>query len=73
MRHYLMVTRDHFDAAVSEPAKKVAQIPAQQAHAEGCNESHAFTLAHEKTPVLPGLILLLKANCLQLTAAITLP
>ena len=53
MRHYLMTTDEHFDAAVKDTAK-AAQNPAQQAHVVTRNESQTRNAAHEKTPVLQG-------------------
>ncbi len=61
MRHYLMTTDEHFEAAVKgeeafavpDPAK-AAQIPAQHAHATGRGEPQAPKAAHKKTPDLPG-------------------
>lgn len=58
MRHYLMTTDEHFNAAVKgdEPAEeKAAQKAAQSAHAMERREPQAAMAAHEKTPVLPGL------------------
>ena len=49
MRHYLMTTDAHFEAAVKGEPKA-----AQQAHASGSNTSQAQPTAHEKTPDLPG-------------------
>lgn len=57
MRHYLMTTDEHFDAAVkgnSDATQKAAQKAAQQAHAVTRSESQMVMTAHEKTPVLPG-------------------
>jgi hypothetical protein len=61
MRHYLMTTQQHFDAALrdGEPLadhrdEKVAQKAAQQAHVVTRNEPQPASVAHEKTPVLPG-------------------
>jgi integrase len=62
MRHYLMVTNEHFEAAVKgdetlaeTDAAKAAQEAAQQAHAMERREPQTAIAAHEKTPVLPGL------------------
>jgi integrase len=53
MRHYLMTTDAHFDAAIQgEP--EAAQNPAQRAHAEERTEAQPVGTAHEKTPVLQG-------------------
>jgi integrase len=61
MRHYLMTTDAHFEAAVKgdEPAADVveeeaAQKAAQPAHAGHRGQSQSSNTAHEKTPVLPG-------------------
>jgi integrase len=54
MRHYLMTTDEHFDAAVNGDIK-VAQKAAQHAHAIERNEPQVATAAHKKTPALPGL------------------
>jgi len=53
MRHYLMTTNEHFEAAVNS-GTKTAQNPAQQAHAMGRSEPQAVTASHEKNPVFPG-------------------
>ena len=59
MRHYLMTTEEHFDAAVrgDEPADetKAAQKAAQHAHAGRRTDPQTVGAAHEKTPVLPGI------------------
>ncbi len=66
MRHYLMTTDEHFDAAVKgdEPAAeadaneatdKAAQNAAQSAHAGRRGGSHEQSTAHEKPRTLPGL------------------
>jgi integrase len=53
MRHYLMTTNEHFDAAVrGQP--EAAQKAAQQTHAERRTEPQSVGTAHEKTPVFPG-------------------
>jgi integrase len=57
MRHYLMTTNAHFEAAVKGDSK-AAQNAAQQARATERTESQAATAAHEKTPVLPGFAVL---------------
>ena len=54
MRHYLMTTDDHFDAAVNGGHDEAAQKAAQQAHAETRSEPQECGLAHKKTPVLLG-------------------
>jgi integrase len=61
MRHYLMTTNEHFDAAVNDDGSmiaagpgKAAQKAAQQVHAIERTESQAMTSAQAKTPVLPG-------------------
>jgi len=54
MRHYLMTTNEHFEAAVKGDETKAAQKAAQQAHVLTRNEPQAAKAAHEKTPVLPG-------------------
>ena len=48
MRHYLMTTDEHFEAAVRGTTKA-----AQYAHAIARTEPQAEVAAHEKTPVLP--------------------
>jgi hypothetical protein len=62
MRHYLMTTDEHFEAAIKgEPtadkggSTKAAQNAAQSAHAGERRELQTALAAHEKTPVLPGL------------------
>ena len=53
MRHYLMTTDEHFEAAVKgEP--KAAQKAAQSVAAGRRTEPQTVGAAHEKTPVLPG-------------------
>ena len=61
LRHYLMTTEKHFEAAVKgdeqtteSTEKKAAHIPAQSVHAEMRRDSHANMQAHKKTPDLPG-------------------
>jgi hypothetical protein len=57
MRHYLMTTDEHFEAAVkgtSAASGKAAQKAAQHAHARVRGEPQSELVAHEKTPVLPG-------------------
>ena len=62
MRHYLMTTDEHFEAAVKgdestaevAPAK-AAQKAAQSAHAGRRGDSQTPQAAHEKPPVLLGL------------------
>ena len=54
MRHYLMTTDEHFDAAVRGDAQ-AAQKAAQSAHAMDRTEPQSKLTAHEKTPVLPGI------------------
>jgi hypothetical protein len=59
MRHYLMTTAEHFEAALAGGtprgvAQKAARNPVKQAHANGRMEGQSATGAHEKTPVLPG-------------------
>ena len=61
LRHYLMTTEKHFEAAVrgdEQTAKsaeeKAAQNPAQSVHAGSRFDSHANRQAHKKTPDLPG-------------------
>ncbi len=53
MRHYLMTTDQHFEAALLGPPK-AAQNPAQQAAEESGNDMQAAPLAHKKTPGFPG-------------------
>ena len=70
MRHYLMTTDEHFEAAVKgdEPvaevvdeegaeaaSEKASQIPAQRAHAVCRGDSQSSSSAHEKPRTLPGL------------------
>jgi integrase len=62
MRHYLMTTDQHFDAAVKGDDEaptiapiKAAQNPAQHAHAASRSDSQTADTAHKKTPGLPGL------------------
>lgn len=66
MRHYLMTTDEHFDAAVkgdgaaaqaAEKASsgKVAQNPAQRAHAGCRSDSRSSKSAHKNTPAMLGL------------------
>jgi hypothetical protein len=69
MRHYLMTTDEHFEAAVrgEEPSTvvdptKAAQKAAQHAHATGRRKPQLAKAAHEKAPVLPGL-----AGCCDLS------
>lgn len=65
MRHYLMTTDEHFDAAIrgdaeaqeapkAEAAQKAAQNPAQHAHAVSSIDAQTATTAQKQTPVLPG-------------------
>jgi integrase len=61
MRHYLMTTDEHFDAAVKCDDKaaeattpKAAQKAAQHAYAETRGDSHANLPAHKKALVLPA-------------------
>jgi len=53
MRHYLMTTDEHFEAAI-RGEEKAAQNPAQQAHAGSGGDSQPSKAAHEKTPVEQG-------------------
>ena len=53
MRHYLMTTDEHFDAAVRGTPES-PQKAAQSAHAMKRTEPQTTWAAHEKTPVLPG-------------------
>jgi len=53
MRHYLMTTDEHFEAAIRGD-DKAAQKAAQQAHAASRRDSHDEGSAHEKTPVVQG-------------------
>jgi len=53
MRHYLMTTDSHFEAAIRDDAS-VAQKAAQQSHAENGSKPQSSEAAHEKTPVLQG-------------------
>lgn len=53
MRHYLMTTDAHFQAAL-KGTTEAAQNPAQQAHARERTNPQAAMAAHEKTPELPG-------------------
>ena len=53
MRHYLMTTDEHFEAALKGDSE-VAQNAAQHAHATGRSGSQSKPTAQEKTPVLPG-------------------
>jgi integrase len=62
MRHYLMTTDAHFEAAVKGDElaadvveEEAAQKAAQSEYAGHRGESHSSKSAHEKTPVLPGL------------------
>ena len=62
LRHYLMTTDKHFDAAVKggeqtaeSTEEKAAQNPAQSVHAGSRFDSRANMQAHKKTPDLPGL------------------
>jgi hypothetical protein len=66
MRHYLMTTDEHFDAAVNgeepvaeaaaqDPSDEAAQNAAQSAHAGVRGESHEQSSAHEKPRQMPGL------------------
>jgi len=64
MRHYLMTTDEHFDAAVKGDGTEAAQNPAQHAHAENSGESHGASSAHKKAPALQGLTRIL-ATCGQ--------
>lgn len=75
MRHYLMTTDEHYDAAVkgdksaTEPAtlkaaQNAAHKAAQHAHAENRGESHESSSAHKKAPALQGLTRIL-ATCDQ--------
>jgi hypothetical protein len=52
MKHYLMTTDAHFEAAVSGNAK-AAQNPAQQVHIRGGREQQRARAEYEKTPFLP--------------------
>jgi hypothetical protein len=52
MRHYLMTTEEHFEAAVRGTAE-AAHFPAQLGAARARTEPQAELVAHEKTPVLP--------------------
>jgi hypothetical protein len=62
MRHYLMSTKEEFEAAVRGdqanaevvPKSKMTQKTAQQAHAGCRGDSHSSNTAHEKTPGLLG-------------------
>ncbi len=53
MKHYLMTTDDHFNTAIRGDSK-VAQNPAQQAHAMGCWEPQEAQAALKETPEFPG-------------------
>ena len=66
MRHYLMTTEEHFEAAVKgdqtkvevatdQAKEKAAQKAAQSAHAGHRGDSHEQSTAHEKPRTLPGL------------------
>jgi hypothetical protein len=61
MRHYLMTTDDHFQAAVqgngttTATAFPKAQKAAQQSHAVARSAPQSVPAAHEKPPALPGL------------------
>ena len=57
MRHYLMTTDEHFNAAVKgngQTAETAKPKAAQQAHVMVSGEPQSDMSAHEKTPVLPG-------------------
>jgi integrase len=62
MRHYLMSTKEEFEAAVrgdqvdqeSGPERKVTQKTAQQAHAGSTSGSHEQSSANKKPRNLPG-------------------
>lgn len=61
MRHYLMTTNEHFEAALKSDDSltetgdtKAAHKAAQQAHARERSEPQGAMAAHKKTPALPG-------------------
>ena len=53
MRHYLMTTDEHFEAAV-RGTPEASQKAAQHAHVKRREEPQSELVAREKTPVLPG-------------------
>ncbi|HWA96864.1 MAG TPA: hypothetical protein VG713_00155 [Pirellulales bacterium] len=54
MKHYLQVTDDDFQKALSVSARAL-QNPVQQVHATRCKAVQSVNAAQQKTPVFPGL------------------